>query len=1473
MRGWKLVPVVLLVCFLAAAVAETTFYGSNVFMLESLEVPTTVTIQPATGITNYTVTVYGSNGADESWARWDGAMLRLTQHDPTGSSLGLTPSKSTYYLALLLAPLLLFGFDPKKIIFFAALIGLFYLNAQAAGGSYSVVVKVPTGFTMETILIMNQNGDVNGNGFNTRNFIALIGQNRTGGSGRLTLNSAGIMKVANIVTAEDVQISGLTPLSNALQMNISPGKPESSSIQVNSYFGSFNIIQGSNFNTTFSGSHCSWTAGSRVVNGDNSTTTTSGFCSPPSRSNFVINTTQSISGAGKLNVDFGAATCTPSWVDPVLDSTDIDIPNPTISTEVASQTYTYNANNRWAFQEEWSSSQGNVTAGATPNELSVNSFALGSGGWHSGSFWLLCDECLPALRKGLNYNLTFSFKLGLNSSQVVKSIIPGLFINPKYRSYFSIQKFSIANETDRWLAVGPELLTAPTTISSTYTTFSANLTPSADLYSGVWRWNRDRTWEQPNPASNLNPYYVALGIRILFAQDPGTMASTYYFKDVTFTQPSFTFTAPQSLVDGSGPYFTPRKPSTLLDPNPRGSQCAWTQSGVKQWHDPATWGGSVPAPGAAVTIPANTKVVVGACIPGNSYLNSNSTSSQFYPKITIPAGSALIFTDAVINIRVRDILVQGNLTIGTQNCRVFSPMSITFHGSNTGQDTIGTSMGSKGIGVDGILDIHAKQYHYTWTRLAANAAAGDDRIYLQDAVNWEPGQEVLITTTFYQDDWWDQNEIRVIKAIDYSMNIVQFTQPLSYNHYAGDEYQAEIGLLSRRVLLQGNPSDSINAGFGGHVMIRNAATGRFSGVQATAMGQTNLLARYPYHFHLLYENGSNSFIHDSSCKNTLYRCITVHGSYNVDIQRNVGYRSIGHSFYMEDGVEENNTFAYNLAVNTQIIGTPAAGEFQGGITVNQAAGLTQPADISAAGFYITNAMNTYIGNAASGGWTGFAFPNLFIPINEHQTWKMDPSARPLKLFDGNTAHSAGYYWGSGCCIYVGGNLKNNGQGGPLVYLSGRIARNTRWPFLSTDVPSSTAGLGWTNTSPQAFMSFNNSKTFLCQKGINHWGNTVELTNYESHDNTLSATVFGQAWMGGALINGKSNNPIRGTPTGRGFQFYDTYVQSILTDVTFKNFNHDPSVPLLANGSNSGNDNTVLFSMTHSDKYKPQAISTTNRIKFENVDNRMRIGHFISDTGSSRYYNFIDTDGSFTNSNGIQLVGGANSGWWIINDNCRLVDEWNVYVCPKTNGVEVVNIIIEIPNLINSDPTEGAHYTSIHVGTMSLWGDGLNQKYNNRTTIITTMPGVTGVSNIGWYMYLNANGNTVNGYAPRSFSINTLLVPKGTWIMFAVSYPAGTTFNITADNRWWTQGDGVLKLASSLDQVKNGKGNEWYWFDGRVLYFKLENLARDNTISSFERGGARLYGTDNAYVYYVTANCQADANGNCASQWSIPTARL
>ena len=44
------------------------------------------------------------------------------------------------------------------------------------------------------------------------------------------------------------------------------------------------------------------------------------------------------------------------------------------------------------------------------------------------------------------------------------------------------------------------------------------------------------------------------------------------------------------------------------------------------------------------------------------------------------------------------------------------------------------------------------------------------------------------------------------------------------------------------------------------------------------------------------------------------RWIVLHGTQDVTLARNVGYKSIGHGFYLEDGTEINNTLLANLGI-------------------------------------------------------------------------------------------------------------------------------------------------------------------------------------------------------------------------------------------------------------------------------------------------------------------------------------------------------------------------------------------------------------------------------------------------------------------------------------------------------------------------------------------------------------------------------
>ena len=86
-------------------------------------------------------------------------------------------------------------------------------------------------------------------------------------------------------------------------------------------------------------------------------------------------------------------------------------------------------------------------------------------------------------------------------------------------------------------------------------------------------------------------------------------------------------------------------------------------------------------------------------------------------------------------------------------------------------------------------------------------------LVLQEAVvNWQPGQDIVVVTTAMKDSReWHQNEVRTIQRV-YQLATgrvaVQITTPLQYRHVAHTAYQAEVGLLSRSIKIQGAEQDS-----------------------------------------------------------------------------------------------------------------------------------------------------------------------------------------------------------------------------------------------------------------------------------------------------------------------------------------------------------------------------------------------------------------------------------------------------------------------------------------------------------------------------------------------------------------------------------------------------------------------------------------------------------------------------------------
>ena len=77
----------------------------------------------------------------------------------------------------------------------------------------------------------------------------------------------------------------------------------------------------------------------------------------------------------------------------------------------------------------------------------------------------------------------------------------------------------------------------------------------------------------------------------------------------------------------------------------------------------------------------------------------------------------------------------------------------------------------------GGLDLHGKDVGTVWSRLATTAVPGSNQITLVDAVNWEQGDEIVITTTSY--NAW-HTETFSISGI--SGNTLTLNSSLAYRH-------------------------------------------------------------------------------------------------------------------------------------------------------------------------------------------------------------------------------------------------------------------------------------------------------------------------------------------------------------------------------------------------------------------------------------------------------------------------------------------------------------------------------------------------------------------------------------------------------------------------------------------------------------------------------------------------------------------
>ena len=248
-------------------------------------------------------------------------------------------------------------------------------------------------------------------------------------------------------------------------------------------------------------------------------------------------------------------------------------------------------------------------------------------------------------------------------------------------------------------------------------------------------WHRVHTWELGDPSVEFSSEWQQT-----YAEEATDSPVPRELGSISNFQPPMPF---------------PSTTTALGCPHADSSLTPWDASGL-QW--PGRSGTGPPsADGSSIELPAGTAIIVRAGM-------LVGTASSPYGRITVPAGSRLVFDDTgatgdPITMDTLGLQIDGAVEAGSPTCRLEGRVIITLHGAYGSSEASDRWLAAtatsdelvKGVVVTNTsgarLDLHGKLFHPTWTRLAAHvpgsvqAATSAPRsrntvLFLQDCVNW-----------------------------------------------------------------------------------------------------------------------------------------------------------------------------------------------------------------------------------------------------------------------------------------------------------------------------------------------------------------------------------------------------------------------------------------------------------------------------------------------------------------------------------------------------------------------------------------------------------------------------------------------------------------------------------------------------------------------------------------------------------------
>ncbi|XP_062936600.1 inactive cell surface hyaluronidase CEMIP2 isoform X2 [Cynocephalus volans] len=672
---------------------------------------------------------------------------------------------------------------------------------------------------------------------------------------------------------------------------------------------------------------------------------------------------------------------------------------------------------------------------------------------------------------------------------------------------------------------------------------------------------------------------------------------------------------------------------------------------------------------------------------------------------------------------------------------------------------------------------------------------------LDDVSGWKPGDQIVVASTDYS--MYQAEEFTLLPCPECSRFQVKVKETPQFLHMGeiidGVDMRAEVGILTRNVVIQGEMEDSCYAEnqcqffdydtFGGHVMIKkNFTSVHLSYVELRRMGQQHL-GRYPVHFHLCgdvdYKGGYRhaTFVDGLSIHHSFSRCITVHGTNGLLIKDTIGFDTLGHCFFLEDGVEQRNTLFHNLGLLTKP-GTLLPTDRNNSMCTtirDKVFGNYVPVPatdcMAVSTFWIAHPNNNLINNAAAGSQdAGIWYLFHKEPTGESSGLQFlaKPELTPLGIFYNNRVHSS---FKAGLFIDKGVKTTNSSAADPREYLcldnSARFADN---------------GIGLTFASDGSFPSDEGSSQEVSESLF-----VGESRNYGFHGGQ-------NKYVGTGGIDQKPRTlPRNRTFPIRGFQIYDGPVH--LTRSTFKKYVPTPDRYSSAIG----------FLMKNSWQITPR-----NNISLVKFGPHVSLNVFFGKPGpwfedceldGDKNSIFHDIDGSVTGYKDAYV--GRIDNYLIRHPNCVNVTKWNAVVCSGTYA----QVYVQTWSTQNLTMTITRDEYPSHPMVLR----GINQKaaFPQYQPVIMLEKGYT----IHW-----------NGPAPRTTFLYLVNFNKNDWIRVGLCYPSNTSFQVTF-GFLQRQNGSLSKIEEyepvhSLEELQRKQSERKFYFDSGTgllfLYLKAKS---------------------------------------------------